>query len=485
MAENDVTAELRRILRLPLSEAERRASELKIKGQGAGAGDDGAPAEVLDRLRVAILERTFNCRELVALAKATRMNPQGTPGRGATKPWRAKGDICLALVGAREDILAGDSGQEHSGDEAVTDANEDAGRLDRVGPEEVVDDTSDGVEALAEKMHEAFTLKDLISLAEREGIKRKGVGWGKEGTPQFRKQDLIQALIIRCSASAWAELKKTSAETLSQNPPCSAIREVPSSDKDQAGDAPAQVAQDLEESQHEPFEDEGSELAAESQVGAIVGLAQSTSWCAFYVDEDSGRNHEYMTQAQYRKMLLHHSLLEPDQDVFHIIAAGNGGPDHPDNYLGALGASFNRSIGARLDAICCFIAGLDKAQKAVSRAMEAESLYRQDPQKHTKLYRKSPPVLYSENRYNIRAGRCLTAADLVDEGRAVFMRGILRQGRPVKSTAPSLRAEDRCSCCGARGRRLKGCSCRGGGSHVCLRPCAAAAVPLVAAVAVS
>jgi hypothetical protein len=63
-------------------------------------------------------------------------------------------------------------------------------------------------------------------------------------------------------------------------------------------------------------------------------------------------------------MLVAWCALE-DQDDFHIIAASNGGPDHADNYLYALGASFNRSIGNQLDAINCFLAGKAKAKKAV------------------------------------------------------------------------------------------------------------------------
>ena len=70
-------------------------------------------------------------------------------------------------------------------------------------------------------------------------------------------------------------------------------------------------------------------------------------------------------------------LLEPSpgapgdgQDVFHIIATANGGPDHTDNYLFTLGASFNRSISNNYDTFNLFIAGKKKAQNAVKIALE-------------------------------------------------------------------------------------------------------------------
>ena len=58
------------------------------------------------------------------------------------------------------------------------------------------------------------------------------------------------------------------------------------------------------------------------------------------------------------------------QDVFHIIAANNGGADHPHNYLYALGSSFNRSIGDRYDDLNCFLAGKEKAKQAVEASMK-------------------------------------------------------------------------------------------------------------------
>ena len=56
--------------------------------------------------------------------------------------------------------------------------------------------------------------------------------------------------------------------------------------------------------------------------------------------------------------------------MFHIIASSNGGPDHTDNYLYALGGTFNMAIGDKFDALNCFLAGKKKAGKAVAIAME-------------------------------------------------------------------------------------------------------------------
>ena len=56
-----------------------------------------------------------------------------------------------------------------------------------------------------------------------------------------------------------------------------------------------------------------------------------------------------------------------------------GGADHPDNYLFALGSSFNRSIGDKYDDLNCFLAGLVKTQKAVEVSIKHGSY---NPFKH-------------------------------------------------------------------------------------------------------
>lgn len=72
---------------------------------------------------------------------------------------------------------------------------------------------------------------------------------------------------------------------------------------------------------------------------------------------------ECFSRQAYRKWLG--TLIERDQDVFHIIATANGGADHPDNYDFARGSSWNRAIGRRFDDINCYQVGKIKCAKAV------------------------------------------------------------------------------------------------------------------------
>ena len=78
-----------------------------------------------------------------------------------------------------------------------------------------------------------------------------------------------------------------------------------------------------------------------------------------------------MTRAAYARHLR--KLLGKDeldgQDVFHIIANANGGADHPDNFLYALGKTFNRSIGDNYDDLCAFLAGPQKTERAIRASM--------------------------------------------------------------------------------------------------------------------
>ena len=85
----------------------------------------------------------------------------------------------------------------------------------------------------------------------------------------------------------------------------------------------------------------------------------------------------FMKRHKFRERLEAAGLLESSpgapregQDVYHIIATAHGGPDHTDNYLFTLGASFNRSISDKFDTFNLFMAGRMKAQKAVKIALE-------------------------------------------------------------------------------------------------------------------
>jgi hypothetical protein len=77
-----------------------------------------------------------------------------------------------------------------------------------------------------------------------------------------------------------------------------------------------------------------------------------------------------MSRKQYAKVLKDAGLDLTGQDVFHIIANSHGGADHPDNYLYALGSTFNRTIGDKHDAFNCFLAGKEKTEKAVRVSMK-------------------------------------------------------------------------------------------------------------------
>ena len=126
---------------------------------------------------------------------------------------------------------------------------------------------------------------------------------------------------------------------------------------------------------------------------------------------------KFMSQQAYAKMLSKQGFIELDkssphqgQHVFHIIAAANGGPNHTDNYLYALGGQFNVTIGDKLDHLNCAIAGLAKATKAVAISVQVA----RDPSLHVNI-RKGPgqaaPTLYTEG---IHRGK--SAEDLVNAG---------------------------------------------------------------------
>ena len=73
--------------------------------------------------------------------------------------------------------------------------------------------------------------------------------------------------------------------------------------------------------------------------------------------------------AKHLRSLLGKKELD-GQDVFHIIANSKGGADHPDNFLYALGSTFNRSIGDRFDDLNAFLAGPEKTERAIRASMK-------------------------------------------------------------------------------------------------------------------
>jgi hypothetical protein len=130
-----------------------------------------------------------------------------------------------------------------------------------------------------------------------------------------------------------------------------------------------------------------------------------------------------MSTSAYGKLLTDFGLKDADQDVFHIIAASHGGPDHVDNYLYALGRSFNRSIGNQLDTINCFLAGKAKAKKAA----EISRMVALDPSLHHHIDKrnKSTTPLYTNRIHQLKDGE-----ELYAEGQGL-MKAITKKGRAI------------------------------------------------------
>ena len=71
---------------------------------------------------------------------------------------------------------------------------------------------------------------------------------------------------------------------------------------------------------------------------------------------------------------------------------------HTDNYLYALGGSFNIAVGDRFDHLNCFLAGKAKAQKAVAIAIKVAN----DPglsDNHIDKRGKDKPVTFLQGRH--------------------------------------------------------------------------------------
>ena len=142
----------------------------------------------------------------------------------------------------------------------------------------------------------------------------------------------------------------------------------------------------------------------------------------------------FMSRAEYAKLLREHNLIElspgaphEGQHVFHIISAANGGPDHTDNFLYALGGSFNVSIGCRLDAFNCVLAGKAKARRAVAIAL----LVAREPtlRKHVDRRGKAEPALLTNGAHRELCQRYPNDADALAD--ALYAQGdaILRDVR--------------------------------------------------------
>jgi len=338
--------------RMTVEALKQLASDRGVKKERVGwstcCPPDGLKDDIIQALLAAGQETGADLERMTVEALKELATDRGIKKEGVSWP------TCCPPNGLKDNIIQAllAAGQEEDDDETV-------------GMKSCIESFAAKEESeVAELMWEDFTVADLAALAEQYGIKKPGIGWGKDGTPLRRKADLIQAFITRRSKASSYD-----------------------------GEAPG------------------------------AGNIDTGHWCKFQVEEAISVDNEYMQRGKYRKHLIEGGLLSEDQHIFHIIASANGGPDHPDNYLGALGGVFNCSIGKRMDYFCCFIAGLDKTKKAVTRALEAEALYQKDPSKYHHVIDsrgKSEPILFSTNDYNTEAGCCLTAKELFDRGRQAW-----------------------------------------------------------------
>lgn len=151
----------------------------------------------------------------------------------------------------------------------------------------------------------------------------------------------------------------------------------------------------------------------------------------------------FMSRAKFSKLLDEAGLLTKSpgkpgdgQDVFHIIASSNGGPDHVDNYLYALGASFNRKIGANLDHVICLMAGRENARRAVRIALDVAK----DPKKWSYIDRrgKKRPTLFTEGHKGAYDRNPTSPEnigdDLYNQGDAAFSRFMRQDGRDCRKS---------------------------------------------------
>lgn len=149
----------------------------------------------------------------------------------------------------------------------------------------------------------------------------------------------------------------------------------------------------------------------------------------------------FMTRSKYAAFLKDAKLLticpgarHDGQHVFHIIANSNGGPDHVDNYLYALGGLFNIKIGDQYDHVNCFIAGAEKSRLAAKVALRVA----RDPGLHKKIESRpgrETPTLFTQGKHS-ELCRLFPNDDgteigrkLYDKGDSEFTRALRASGR--------------------------------------------------------
>eukprot|EP00930_Biecheleria_cincta_P006320 TRINITY_DN10730_c0_g1_i2.p1 TRINITY_DN10730_c0_g1~~TRINITY_DN10730_c0_g1_i2.p1 ORF type:complete len:464 (-),score=78.45 TRINITY_DN10730_c0_g1_i2:461-1852(-) len=428
----ELSAKLLDVLGKSFSELQQMAVCLGIKKEDVAWGKEGTPNRNKAEITFAIINNNFSTDDLKHIAIDLGIKKQGVGWGAHGTPALKKDELIAAVRSAKVDHI-------HSVC-SLKDLHEIA--VDKGIKREGVDWGTDGtpnnnkIDIILSIINKHFSLDELKRVAIEWGIKREGVGWGREGTPELRKETLASAIINKPSFThhleelafmmgikrrGYAEHDHDDDDATTQK-----ISGVLAKDELQDLAAKMRLPKSKTEGKLELIARIKTNLKKMDDVPEKVPPADDifktinpdTRW-SYTVEErlhfKSGTE-SYMTRDEYRTFLKKSGIeIERDQHVFHIIASKNGGPDHPDNYLYALGSSFNQSIADRHDDLCCFIAGKTKADKAVRRAMEAESLYLKDPEAHKNLIdRRGRPVpaLYSQNPYNREAGRCLTGAEL-------------------------------------------------------------------------
>lgn len=114
-------------------------------------------------------------------------------------------------------------------------------------------------------------------------------------------------------------------------------------------------------------------------------------------------SHGFCTREKFAKYLKDQCGFKIEkQHIFHIIACSNGGADHRDNYLYALGATFNSQIQDNYDCFNCYLADKDKTEAAIKACVLAETLAKEElGPKHMVEARggKKKPTYWSQGRH--------------------------------------------------------------------------------------
>ena len=149
----------------------------------------------------------------------------------------------------------------------------------------------------------------------------------------------------------------------------------------------------------------------------------------------------FMTRNKYAKFLMDARLLtkcpgakHDGQHVFHIIANSNGGPDHVDNFLYALGGVFNIKLRNKYDHVNCFIAGKEKSRLAAKVALRVA----RDPDlanEYIERRRGEAPTLFTQGEHRDLCQR-FSSGDGTAIGEELYSKGDREFTRTLRANAP-------------------------------------------------